>query len=102
MSSIIAQAVLSELHLNYYITIGLLLIEITIKKGIGQVWKESSALKVWYYSIGVLRDVSVLDEVISVRDWEKQCDLSIDEILVTIEIIYSNHLHVSVSIHINY
>ncbi len=32
-------------------------------------------------------DVSVLDDVISVRDGYKQCDLYKDEILLTIEII---------------
>ncbi len=35
-------------------------------------------------------DVSVLDDVISVRDGYKQCDLSKDEILLTIEIIFTN------------
>ncbi len=35
-------------------------------------------------------DVNVLDDVISVRDGYKQCDLSKDEIILTIEIICTN------------
>ncbi len=35
-------------------------------------------------------DVSVLDDVISVGDGYKQCDLSIDEILLTIYIMCTN------------
>ncbi len=35
-------------------------------------------------------DVSVLDDVISVCDGYKQCDLSKDEILLTTEIICTN------------
>ncbi len=44
---------------------------------------ESSVLKVWYDSISDVEraDVSVLADVISVRDGYKQCDLSRDEIL---------------------
>ncbi len=53
---------------------------------------ESSVFKVWYDSISDVEraDVSVLDDVISVRDRYKQCDLSKDEILLTIEIICTN------------
>ncbi len=44
---------------------------------------ESRVFKVWYDSISDVEraDVSVLDDVISVRDRYKQCDLSKDEIL---------------------
>ncbi len=53
---------------------------------------ESSIFKVWYDSISDVEraDVSVLDDVISVHDVYKQCDLSEDEILLTIEIICTN------------
>ncbi len=53
---------------------------------------ESSVFKVWYDSISNVEraDVSVLDDEISVRDGYKQCDLSKDEILLTIEIICTN------------
>ncbi len=53
---------------------------------------ESSVFKVWYDSISDAEraDVSVLDDVISVRDGYKQCDLSKDEILLTIQIICTN------------
>ncbi len=53
---------------------------------------ESSVFKVWYDSISDVEraDVSVLDDVISIRDGYKQCDLSKDEILLTIEIICTN------------
>ncbi len=53
---------------------------------------ESSVFKVWYDSISDVEraDVNVLDDVISVRDGYKQCDLSKDEILLTIEIICTN------------
>ncbi len=46
----------------------------------------------WYDSISDVEraDVSVLDDVISVCDGYKQCDLSKDEILLTIEIICTN------------
>ncbi len=52
----------------------------------------SLAHKVWYDSISDVEraDVSVLDDVISVRDGYKQCDLSKDEILLAIEIIRNN------------
>ncbi len=55
---------------------------------------ESSILKVWYDSItdGERADVSVLDDVINVGDGYKQCDMSKDEILLTIEIICTNQL----------
>ncbi len=44
---------------------------------------ESSIFKVWYDSISDVEraNLSVLDDVISVRDGYKQCDLSRDEIL---------------------
>ncbi len=50
---------------------------------------ESSVFKVWYHSISDVEraDVSVLDDVISVCDGYKQCDLSKDEIILTIKII---------------
>ncbi len=53
---------------------------------------ESSVFKMWYDSIddNEKADVSVWDDVISVYDGYKQCDLSIDEILLTIEIICTN------------
>ncbi len=53
---------------------------------------ESSIFKVWYDSISDVEraDVSVLDDVISICDGYKQCDLSNDEILLTIEIICTN------------
>ncbi len=53
---------------------------------------ESNVFKVWYDSISDVEraDLSVLDDVISVRDGYKQCDLSNDEILLTIEIICTN------------
>ncbi len=53
---------------------------------------ESSVFNVWYDSISDVEraDVSVLDDVISVRDGCKQCDLSKDEILLIIEIICTN------------
>ncbi len=54
---------------------------------------ESSIFKVWYDSISDVEraDVSVLDDVIiNVRDGYKQCDLSKDEILLTIVIICTN------------
>ncbi len=53
---------------------------------------ESSVFKVWCDSISDVEraDVSVLDDVISVCDGYKQCDLSKDEILLTIEIICTN------------
>ncbi len=53
---------------------------------------DSSVFKVWYDSISDVEraDVSVLDDVISVRDGYKQCDLSKDEIPLTIEIICTN------------
>ncbi len=35
-------------------------------------------------------DVSVLDDIISVRDGYKQCDMSNDEILLSIELICTN------------
>ena len=43
---------------------------------------ENSVLKMWHDSIGDVEraDVSVLDDVISVHDGYKQCDLSTDEI----------------------
>ncbi len=49
-------------------------------------------LLVWYDSISDVEraDVSMLDDVISVRDGYKQCDCSKDEILLTIEIICTN------------
>ncbi len=53
---------------------------------------ESSVFKVWYDSISDVEraDVSVLDDVISGRYGYKQCDLSKDEILLIIEIFYTN------------
>ncbi len=53
---------------------------------------ESSVLKLWYDSISDVKrsNVSVLDDVISVSDGYKQCDMSKDEILLTIEIICTN------------
>ncbi len=53
---------------------------------------ESSVFKARHDSISDVEraDVSVLDEVISVHDGYKQCDLSKDEILLTIEIICTN------------
>ncbi len=50
---------------------------------------ENSIFKLWYDSVFDVEraDVSVLDDVISFRDGYKQCDLSKDEILLTIEII---------------
>ncbi len=58
----------------------------------GSCINESSIFRVWYDSISDVEraDVSVLDDVISVRDGYKQCDLSEDEILLTIEIICTN------------
>ncbi len=55
---------------------------------------ESNIFKVSYDSISDVEraDVSVLDDVISVLDGCKQCDLSKDEILLTIEIICTNQL----------
>ncbi len=52
----------------------------------------SRVFKVCYDSICDVErtDESVLDDVISVRDGYKQCDLSNDEILLTIEIICTN------------
>ncbi len=56
---------------------------------------ESSVFKVWYDSISDVEraEVSVLDDVISVCDGYKQCDLSKDEMSkdeITIEIICTN------------
>ncbi len=53
---------------------------------------ESSVFKVWYDSISDVEraDLSVLDDVISVRDGYTQCDQSKDEILLTIEILCTN------------
>ncbi len=53
---------------------------------------ENSIFKVWYDSISDVEraNVSVLDDILSVRDGYKQCDLSEDEILLTIEIICTN------------
>ena len=53
---------------------------------------ENSVHKMWHDSIGDVEraDVSVLDDVISVCDGYKQCDLSTDEIFLTIEIICTN------------
>ncbi len=53
---------------------------------------ERSVFKVWCDSISDVEraDVSVLDDVISVCDGYKPCDLSEDEILLTIEIICTN------------
>ncbi len=53
---------------------------------------ESSVFKVWYDSISDVEraDENVLDDVINVHDGYKQCDLSKDEILSTIEIICTN------------
>ncbi len=53
---------------------------------------ESSVFKMWYDSIYHVEraDVSVFDDVISVHDGYKKCDLSKDEILLTIEIICTN------------
>ncbi len=50
---------------------------------------ESNVFKVWYDSISDVEraDVSLLDDIISVHDGYKQCDLSEDEIHLTIEII---------------
>ncbi len=58
----------------------------------GSCINESSVFKVWYDSMSDVEraDVSVLDDVISVRDGYKQCDLSKDEIILTIEIICTN------------
>ncbi len=44
--------------------------------------KESSVFKMWYDSISDVEraDVSVLDDVISVHDCYKQCDLSKDNV----------------------
>ncbi len=47
---------------------------------------ESVVFKVLYESISHVER----DDVISVRDGYKQCDLSKDEILLTIEIICTN------------
>ncbi len=46
----------------------------------------------WYDSISDVEraGVSVLDDVSSVHDRYKQCDLSNDEILLTIEIMCTN------------
>ncbi len=53
---------------------------------------ESSVYKVRYDSISDVEraDVRMLDDVISVRDGYKQCDLSTDEILLIIGIICTN------------
>ncbi len=53
---------------------------------------ESSVFKMWYDNIGDVEraDVVVLDDVISVHDGYKQCKLSINAILLTIEIIFTN------------
>ncbi len=58
----------------------------------GSSTNESSIFKVWYDSISNVEsaDVSVLDDVISVCVGYKQCDLSKDEILLTIAIICTN------------
>ncbi len=50
---------------------------------------EISIFKLWYDTISdvEIADVSVLDDVISFRDGYKQCDLTKDEILLTVEII---------------
>ncbi len=46
----------------------------------------------WYDSISDVEraDVSVLDDVISIRGGYKQCDMFEDEIILTIEIICTN------------
>ncbi len=79
MSSSIAQVLLCQLHLNHRITLGLLLIEITIMcaKSMLDVLNESSVFKVWCDNIGDVEraDVRVLDDVITVCDGYKQCDL---------------------------
>ena len=53
---------------------------------------ENSVHKMWHDSTGDVEraDVSVLDDVISVCDGYKQCDLSTDEIFLTFEIICTN------------
>ncbi len=58
----------------------------------GPIINESNVCNVWYDSISDVErtDVSVLDDVISVHDVYKQCDLSNGEILLTIEIICTN------------
>ncbi len=58
----------------------------------GPTINESSVFKVWYDSISDVEraDVSVLDDLISVRDGYKQCDMSNDEVLLTIEVICTN------------
>ncbi len=53
---------------------------------------KSSVFKMRYDSNSDIEraDVSVLDDLISVHDGYKQCDLSIDEIHLAIEIICTN------------
>ncbi len=53
---------------------------------------ESSVFKMWFDSIDDVEraDVSVLDDVVSVPNGYKQCDLSSDEIILTIAIICTN------------
>ncbi len=91
MSSTIAQVLLSQLHLYHCIILGLLYNRNNnyVCQMYGSSINESSVFKVWYDSISDVEraDVSVLHDVISVLDGYKQCDLSRDEILLTIEII---------------
>ncbi len=70
MSSVIPQVLLCPLHLYNCVILGLLLIEITIMCVYGSSINESSVFKMWYDSISDVEraDVSVLDDVISVRD----------------------------------
>ncbi len=53
---------------------------------------ESIVFKMWYHSSGDVEkaDVSLLDDIISVHDGYKQCDLTVDDILLIIGIICTN------------
>ncbi len=84
MSSTIAKVLLSQSYLCHCIILGLRLTEITIMcvKCMVQV-----SMKLVFLRCGI---ISVLDDVINGRDGYKQCDLSKDEILLTIEIICTN------------
>ncbi len=90
MSSTIGQVLLSHLHLYHCITLGLLLNR--NYNYVCQRYGPSMDESLWLYSISDVEraGVSVLDDVISICDGYKQCELSIDEILLTIEITCTN------------